>query len=99
VWYQQGFLNATEGNVIHYDFIGKFIENLGEKYHILEIALDRWGATQMAWDLRSCHSNRVLGICLRQPRSFINSSWKENLNEYEIHLEEVVKLGYNMTTK
>lgn len=42
---------ATEGNVIHYDFIEHFIEELGEKYHILEIAFDRWGATQMVQDL------------------------------------------------
>lgn len=51
VWYQQGFLNATEGNVIHYGFIEKFIEELGQKYHILEIAYDRWGAVQMTQDL------------------------------------------------
>ena len=51
VWEQQGYLMATEGNVIHYGFIEKFIEELGEKYHILEIAFDRWGATQMVQDL------------------------------------------------
>ena len=51
VWERQGHLLATEGNVIHYDFIEKFIEELGEKYHILEIAFDRWGATQMVQDL------------------------------------------------
>lgn len=51
VWERQGFLMSTEGNVIHYDFIEKFIEELGEKYHILEIAFDRWGATQMVQDL------------------------------------------------
>ena len=51
VWDRQGFLMSTEGNVIHYDFIEKFIEELGEKYHILEIAFDRWGATQMVQDL------------------------------------------------
>ena len=51
VWRQQGYLNATEGNVIHYGFIEKFINELGEKYHILEIAFDRWGATQMTQDL------------------------------------------------
>ena len=50
-WRQQGYLNATEGNVIHYGFIEKFIEQLGEQYHILEIAFDRWGATQMVQDL------------------------------------------------
>ena len=51
VWHQQGLINATEGNVIHYGFIEKFIENLGKQYHILEIAFDRWGATQMVQDL------------------------------------------------
>lgn len=51
VWRQQGYLNATEGNVIHYGFIEKFIEELGKVYHIKEIAFDRWGATQMVQDL------------------------------------------------
>lgn len=51
VWEKQGHILATEGNVIHYDFIEHFIEELGEKYHILEIAFDRWGATQMVQDL------------------------------------------------
>ena len=51
VWEKQGHLLATEGNVIHYDFIQKFICDLGEKYHILEIAVDRWNATQMIQNL------------------------------------------------
>ena len=51
VWRKQGYLNATEGNVIHYGFIEKFIEKLGEQYHIKEIAFDRWGATQMTQNL------------------------------------------------
>lgn len=51
VWCQQGYIHATEGNVIHYGFIEKFIERLGEKYHIMDIAFDRWGATQMTQDL------------------------------------------------
>ncbi len=51
-WHQKEFLLATEGNVIHYDFIEKFIEELGHTYHILEIAFDRWGATQMTQDLQ-----------------------------------------------
>ena len=42
---------ATEGNVIHYNFIEKFIMDLSEKYHILEIAVDRWNATQMIQNL------------------------------------------------
>jgi len=51
VWEKQGHLLATEGNVIHYDFIEKFICDLGKKYHILEIAVDRWNATQMIQNL------------------------------------------------
>ena len=51
VWEKQGHILATEGNVIHYDFIEKFIYDLAEKYHILEIAVDRWNATQMIQNL------------------------------------------------
>ena len=51
VWHQQGYIMATEGNVIHYAFIEKFIEKLGEQYHIMEIAFDRWGAVQMVQNL------------------------------------------------
>jgi len=51
IWEQQGFLKTTEGNVIHYGFIEKFIEELGTKYNIKEIAFDRWGAVQMVQNL------------------------------------------------
>ena len=51
VWRQQGFLQTTEGNVVHYGFIESFIEELGTKYNIREIAFDRWGATQMVQNL------------------------------------------------
>lgn len=51
VWKKQGFIQTTEGNVIHYGFIEKFIEKLGETYHIREIAYDRWNATQMVQNL------------------------------------------------
>ena len=51
IWERQGYLLSTEGNVIHYDFIEKFINNLAEKYHIVEIAVDRWNATQMIQNL------------------------------------------------
>lgn len=51
IWEKQGFLLSTEGNVIHYDFIEKFINDLAEKYHICEIAVDRWNATQMIQNL------------------------------------------------
>lgn len=53
VWEQQGFLKTTEGNVIHYGFIERFIDDLGKKFHIKEIAFDRWGAVQMVQNLEA----------------------------------------------
>ncbi len=46
-WQAQGYLMATEGNVIHYGFIETFIDDLGKIYNIKEIAYDRWGAVEM----------------------------------------------------
>lgn len=51
VWEKQGFLNTTEGNVVHYGYIENFIEELALKYNIREIAFDRWGAVQMVQNL------------------------------------------------
>ena len=51
IWYKQGYLETTEGNVVHYGFIEKFIEDLGTRYNIKEIAFDRWGAVQMVQNL------------------------------------------------
>ena len=48
LWANEGQLLTTEGNVVHYGFIEKFIEDLGNKYNIKEIAFDRWGAIQMS---------------------------------------------------
>ena len=47
VWKKQGFIQTTEGNVVHYGFIEQFICQLGERYNIREIAYDRWNATMM----------------------------------------------------
>lgn len=51
LWERQGTLMTTEGNVVHYGFIEKFIERLGERFNIREIAFDRWGAVQMVQNL------------------------------------------------
>ena len=51
VWVKQGYLQTTEGNVVHYGYIEKFIEELGERFNIREIAFDRWGAVQMVQNL------------------------------------------------
>jgi phage terminase large subunit-like protein len=51
IWERQGYLQTTEGNVIHYGFIEEFINELGKQYNIKEIAFDRWGAMQMTQNL------------------------------------------------
>ena len=53
VWQRQGYLQTTEGNVVHYGYIEKFIEELGKKFNIREIAFDRWGAVQMVQNLEN----------------------------------------------
>ena len=37
--------------MVHYGYIEKFIERLGERFNIREIAFDRWGAVQMVQNL------------------------------------------------
>jgi phage terminase large subunit-like protein len=53
VWEQQGYIKTTEGNVVHYGYIEQFIDELGTKYQIREIAFDRWGAVQMVQNLEN----------------------------------------------
>lgn len=51
VWEKQNHMQTTDGNVVHYGFIENFIDELGTKYNIREIAFDRWGAVQMVQNL------------------------------------------------
>jgi len=51
VWEKQGLFHVTEGNVVDYNFVRKTINELGEQFHILEIGVDRWNATQLITDL------------------------------------------------
>ena len=39
------------GNIVHYGYIEKFIEQLSERFNIREIAFDRWRAVQMVQNL------------------------------------------------
>lgn len=50
-WARTGHLQLTEGNVVHYKAIESFIEQLGERFDIRQIAYDRWGAVQMGQNL------------------------------------------------
>lgn len=46
LWERQGYIQTTEGNVVHYGYIESFIEKLGERFNIKKISFDRWGAVQ-----------------------------------------------------
>lgn len=48
VWQREGYIEATEGNVVDYDVIRARVNSLADKYRIKEIAIDRWNATQLS---------------------------------------------------
>jgi phage terminase large subunit-like protein len=50
-WIREEYIEATPGEVIDYDRIRAKINELGKQYQILEIAIDRWNATQLATQL------------------------------------------------
>ena len=81
-WEQQGYLQTTEGNVVHYGYIERFIDALGQKFHIKEIAYDRWGAVQMVQNLEGLGFTVIpfgqgFRACRPPARSFISCYWRE----------------------
>lgn len=53
LWIKEGLIEATPGRVIDYDVIRRRINELAETYHIREIAVDRWNATQLSTQLEA----------------------------------------------
>lgn len=52
-WVREGWLTATPGNVIDYDFIRKDLREMGKVLRIKTIGFDPWNASQFAIDLQS----------------------------------------------
>ena len=52
IWNQQGFIEATPGNVIDYRYILNQIAQDAEDYDLQEIAFDRWGSSKIIQDLQ-----------------------------------------------
>ncbi len=52
-WIREGYIEATEGNVIDYDVIRKRIREDAERFNIKEIAFDRWNSSQLCIQLQS----------------------------------------------
>lgn len=51
VWTREGYMRATEGNIVDYDAIRADINLIAEKYRIGTIRYDRWNATQITTQL------------------------------------------------
>lgn len=51
-WVTNGFVEATEGNVIDYDYIVERIKDLMEKFNIQEVAFDPYNSTQVSLNLQ-----------------------------------------------
>jgi phage terminase large subunit-like protein len=53
VWERQGFIEVTEGDVIDYAIIRRRISADAEQFEVIDIAYDRWGATQLVTELEN----------------------------------------------
>jgi len=53
MWVDQGYMIATEGNAIDFDWVEAEILDLAKKYNIQSIRYDRWQAVQMAQHLEA----------------------------------------------
>lgn len=59
VWAAQGFVEATQGNVVDYGVIRQRILEDFDRYDIREIAFDRWNATHIVQELQEDGLNLV----------------------------------------
>lgn len=73
-WIDQGFITATPGEVIDYDFIRKTINELGDRFVIKEIGADPWNATQL---LHQLDGDGFTVIPLRQTFGIMSGPTKE----------------------
>jgi phage terminase large subunit-like protein len=59
-WVRQGYITATPGNVIDYEFILDQIQKDYKTFDFRELAYDRWGATKIATDLMDLYGEDFL---------------------------------------
>jgi len=81
VWERQGYITATPGNTIDYDYIENEIEELGKEYQIQEIAYDRWGSAQIIPHLE------MMGFTVL----VFGQGWKSMSNPTKAMLREILK--------
>jgi len=77
LWTREGYIEATEGEVIDYDVIRKRLKELAETYEIKEIAIDPWNAQQLATQLAETDGFNV--VMFRQGYATMSSACKDVL--------------------
>jgi phage terminase large subunit-like protein len=60
-WVRDGLIETTPGNVVDYDRMRERIKKLRNQYYLVEIAIDRWNATQLAAQLQN-DGHEVVGF-------------------------------------
>lgn len=53
VWHKQGWLKATPGETVDYEYVVAEIQELAQRYNIREINFDRWGAPNVRIQLEN----------------------------------------------
>jgi phage terminase large subunit-like protein len=73
-WVRQGWITATEGNVIDYDRIRADIQGLADRYGIKEVGYDPWNATQIVTQLQG---DGLTMVPVRQGYATLSAPTKE----------------------
>ena len=58
-WHASGHINVTDGDVIEYEDVYTRIKQLCAQYRVVDIAIDRWNASQLAQQMQSDGLNIV----------------------------------------
>jgi phage terminase large subunit-like protein len=88
-WVRQGYITATSGNVIDYDFILAQVDEDARQFDLQEIAFDRWGATKIIQGIEE------KGLtCVQFGQGF--ASMSPPMKEFEkLYLSEKIQHGNN----
>jgi phage terminase large subunit-like protein len=77
LWADQGYIIATEGDVIDYGAITDKIDELAQAVNIKEVGFDRWGATQL---IQGLENSGMTVIAIGQGFASMSAPTKETLN-------------------
>lgn len=54
IWHKQGFLEATPGSTVDYEFVAAFLFGMHQRYDLRKVAFDRWNFRHLKpWLLRA----------------------------------------------